>query len=59
MALVKAIHRNARISATKVRPFADLVRGMSAEEGLEALAYLPNRGARFLENVLKLSLIHI
>ena len=53
MALVKAIHRNARISATKVRPFADLVRGMSAEEGLEALAYLPNRGARFLENVLK------
>ena len=53
MALVKAIHRNARISATKVRPFADLIRGMSAEEGLERLAYVPNRGARFLEAVLK------
>ncbi len=53
MALVRAIHRHARISATKVRPFADLIRGMTAEEGLEALAYVPNRGARFLEQVLK------
>ncbi len=53
MAVVKAIHRHARISATKVRPFADMVRGMTAEQGLEALAYVPNRGARFLEQVLK------
>lgn len=53
MALVKAIHRHARISATKIRPFADMVRGMTAEQGLLALAFAPNRGARFLEQVLK------
>ncbi|TWT57108.1 50S ribosomal protein L22 [Thalassoglobus neptunius] len=53
MALVKAVHRHARISATKVRPFAELIRGMSVEEGLEALKYQPNRGARFLEKVLR------
>jgi large subunit ribosomal protein L22 len=53
MALVKATHRHARISATKVRPFADLIRGKTAEEGLNALRYIPNRGARVLEKVLK------
>ncbi len=53
MAIVKASHKFARISATKVRPFADMIRGMSAEDGLNALAYVPNRGARFLEKVLK------
>ena len=53
MAVVKAIHRHARISASKVRPFAGMIRGMTAEQGLEALAYVPNRGARYLEKVLK------
>lgn len=53
MALVRAKHRYARISATKVRPFADMIRGMSAGEGLDALRYVPNRGARMLEKVLK------
>jgi len=53
MSQVRASHRFARIAATKVRPFAELVRGLSVEEGLEALKYLPNRGARFLEKVLK------
>ena len=53
MTVVKAVHRHAKISATKVRPFADMVRGMTAEQGLQALAYVPNRGARFLEQVLK------
>ncbi len=52
MALIKATHRFARISATKVRPFADMIRGMSVEEGIQALRYVPNRGARFLEKVL-------
>ena len=52
MALVKASHRFARISATKVRPFADVIRGMTAAEGLDALKYVPNRGARMLEKVL-------
>lgn len=53
MALVKASHRFARISATKVRPFADLIRGKTAQEGLNVLRYQPNRGARFLEKVLQ------
>lgn len=53
MAKVRASHRFARMSATKIRPFADLIRGMSVEAGLEALKYEPNRGARLLETVLK------
>ena len=53
MTSVTATHRYARISPTKIRPFADMIRGMSAEQGLLALAFEPNRGARFLEKVLK------
>ncbi len=53
MALIQASHRFARISATKVRPFADLIRGMTVQDGLNALRYHPNRGARFLEKVLQ------
>jgi large subunit ribosomal protein L22 len=53
MGQVLASHRNARISPTKVRPFADMVRGMAAADGLNALRYVPNRGARMLEKVLK------
>ncbi|MCA9115546.1 MAG: 50S ribosomal protein L22 [Planctomycetaceae bacterium] len=52
MAVVRASHKNAKISATKVRPFADLIRGMSVSQGLDALKYLPNRGARVIEQVL-------
>jgi large subunit ribosomal protein L22 len=53
MAKVRATHRFARISATKVRPFADLIRGKTAAAGLDSLRYEPNRGARILEKVLK------
>ncbi len=53
MAEFRASHQYARISATKVRPFADLIRGKTAQEALDALKYVPNRGARFLEKVLK------
>ncbi len=53
MAHVKAIHRHARISASKVRPFADLIRGRTAADGLQQLKYVHNRGARFLEKVLR------
>jgi large subunit ribosomal protein L22 len=48
-----ARHRFARIAATKVRPFTDLIRGRRAGEALELLRYVPNRGARMLEKVLK------
>lgn len=52
MAVVRATHKFARISASKVRPFADLIRGKTTEEALDSLRYLPNRGARLLEKVL-------
>jgi len=53
MGLVRAKHRYARISATKVRPFTNLISGLSVSDALGQLKYLPNRGARFLEKVLK------
>ena len=49
----QATHRFARISASKVRPFADLIRGRKVEEALLLLKYEPNRGARMIEKVLK------
>ena len=52
MAMVKAFHKHARISATKVRPFADMIRGMTVEDGINALKFEPNRGAKFLAKVL-------
>ena len=42
----RASHRFARISASKVRPLADLVRGKYADEALDILRYQPQRGAR-------------
>jgi large subunit ribosomal protein L22 len=51
-----ATHRFARISARKVRPLANLIRGKFADEALEILKYLPHRGARLLEKVLKSAL---
>jgi large subunit ribosomal protein L22 len=53
MAHVTATHRYARISPTKVRRFADLIRGRTVAEGVAALRYFPNRGARMIEKVLK------
>ena len=52
----RATHRFARISARKVRPMADLIRGKFADEALELLRYQPQRGARMLEKVLKSAL---
>ncbi|HEX5443166.1 MAG TPA: 50S ribosomal protein L22 [Pirellulales bacterium] len=52
----EAVHRFARISARKVRPIADLIRGKYADEALEILRYQPQRGARLLEKVLKSAL---
>ncbi|MEM6469314.1 MAG: 50S ribosomal protein L22 [Planctomycetota bacterium] len=48
-----ASHRNARISAQKVRLVADLVRGQFADEALDTLKYQPQRGARMLEKVIQ------
>ncbi len=52
----QASHRYARISATKVRPMADLVRGKYADEALDILRFHPNRGARMLEKVIRSAL---
>jgi large subunit ribosomal protein L22 len=49
----EATHRFARISARKVRPLADLIRGKTADEALAVLGFQPQRGARLLEKVLK------
>jgi large subunit ribosomal protein L22 len=49
----RATHKYARISARKVRPLADLVRGKFADEALNLLKYQPQRGARMLEKVLR------
>lgn len=48
-----AKHKFAVMSAQKIRPFADLIRGKYADEARDLLASYPNRGARLLEAVLK------
>jgi large subunit ribosomal protein L22 len=52
----KAHHYYADVTARKLRPFANLIRGKYADEALETLKYLPNRGARQVEAVLKSAL---
>jgi len=52
----EASHRFARISARKVRPMADLVRGQLADQALNLLRYQPQRGARLLEKVIRSAL---
>ena len=52
----KATHRHARISARKVRPLADLIRGKRVDDALAILKYQPQRGARMLEKVIKSAL---
>lgn len=49
----RAIHRHADMSARKVRPFAAMIRGKTADEALQMLRFLPNKSARLLEQVLK------
>lgn|SRR5262245_56455639 len=52
----RSIHRHADMSARKIRPFADLIRGRAADEALELLRFYPNKAARLLEAVLKSAL---
>ena len=37
----------------KLRPLLDLIRGHYADDALDVLKYMPNRGARMIEQVLK------
>ena len=49
----RASHRFARSSVRKVRPILDLIRGKYADDAVNLLKYLPHRGARMIEQVLK------
>ena len=49
----RASHRFARSSVRKVRPILDLIRGKYADDAVNLLKYLPHRGARMVEQVLK------
>ena len=48
-----ATHRFARISVRKLRPILDLIRGKYADDAMDILKYMPHRGARMIEQVLK------
>jgi large subunit ribosomal protein L22 len=48
-----AVGRNARISPTKVRPSADLIKGRSVEEALNILRFQVRRGSVVLRKVLE------
>lgn len=49
----KASHRFARISVRKLHPLLNLIRGKYADDALDILKYMPHRGARMIEQVLK------
>lgn len=49
----KASHQFARISVRKVRPLLDLIRGKYADDALDILKFMPHRGARLIEKVLR------
>lgn len=49
----KASHRFARTSVRKLRPLLDLIRGKYADDAQDILKYMPHRGARMIEQVLK------
>jgi large subunit ribosomal protein L22 len=51
--LTKAVARYIRLSPTKARLIADLIRGKSVAEALSILQYSPQRAARRLEKVLR------
>jgi large subunit ribosomal protein L22 len=51
--IYKAKHRYADVAPRKMRPLASMIRGMNVDEAMEALKFLPNRGARLIEAVVK------
>ena len=51
-----ATHRFARISVRKIRPILDLIRGKYTDDAIDILKWMPHRGARMIEQVLKSSM---
>ncbi|MCS7163407.1 MAG: 50S ribosomal protein L22 [Thermodesulfovibrio sp.] len=52
----RAILRYARITPTKVRRIVNLIRGKKAADALLMLKYMPHRGARIVEKLLRSAL---
>jgi len=52
----KAKHRFADMAARKIRPFAAMIRGKTADEAMQMLRFMPNKSARLIEQVLKSAL---
>jgi large subunit ribosomal protein L22 len=48
-----AKHRFADVAPRKMRPIAQMIRGMNIDVAIEALKFMPNRGARLIEAVVK------
>ena len=51
--IYRAKHRHADVAPRKMRPLASMIRGMNVDEAIEALRFMPNRGARLIEAVVK------
>ncbi|ASP17951.1 50S ribosomal protein L22 [Neisseria sp. 23W00296] len=50
---VSASHKNARMSAQKVRLVVDLIRGKDVAQALNILAFSPKKGAELVKKVLE------
>jgi len=50
---VRALHKDAQISAQKARLMADAIRGLSVDRALSVLMLSPKKSARLFEKVLK------
>lgn len=50
---VKAMHRDARVSAQKCRLMADMVRGKPVGEALNILSFAPQKSAELMKKVLQ------
>ena len=51
--MYQASHRFARMSVLKLRPILNLIRNKYADEALNILKFMPQRGARTIECVLR------
>lgn len=49
----RAVHKFARITPRKARRVIDLIRGKRASEAMMALRFMPYRGAKVVEKVLR------
>lgn len=50
---VKAVYRNARISAKKMRDVAAAVQGMPVSQAIDVLSYSPKKGAFIINKTIK------